>query len=551
MNEQEARKKINHAMTEKLSFLDGLPSQEKKILERIPTEDEDMTIAYRAHATRWGWKQWMKPLAAACAMIMLMAGIGIWANGANRPDMIQNRDDGTGILAAATTGTQEGPDAAAGSQLDRIDLYVDPALLWDPENGLLVEGENAVKKRGILPFTNTVYRRHYNEGTTLDGEIVYYSGERGTGFRQKIRLRLGGSSYGLDMPQKALLITAAEGTFEYALFDDRPYTSYQTFLLSNADADSMFTRVADPVQHRMIDKYLDTDLLTLAWRPVNVYINNEYQGIYNLREELDVYTVCRHEGLPDTEADNVTLLSAGGGVIAGNNKDFRALEKELKTSDPANNPEDLAYLEEQVDTESFLDWLAVSAYYGNSDVGTGIKYYRVPGGKWKCAVHRLHYGLYNSSFNSVESYLKAEGMGVKGIDNTIFRKILEVDQYRELFLQKLGNLYRTLNTETMRQELDACVAWILPDMRAHVERWGPYYDKMIISEVPTDADGAWTYWKRRVTRMHNTMTKRPNNVYQYTQDYFGLSDGEMEKYFGPKAKQGPEVVDPEDVFGRE
>ena len=550
MNEQEARKKINHAMTEKLSFLDGLPSQEKKILERIPTEDEDMTIAYRAHATRWGWKQWMKPLAAACAMIMLMAGIGIWANGANRPDMIQNRDDGTGILAAATTGTQEGTDATAGSQLDRIDLYVDPALLWDSENGLLVEGENAVKKRGILPFTNTVYRRHYNEGTTLDGEIVYSSGEKGTGFRQAVKLQLGGDDYGLDMPQKSFLISSAEGTFEYALFDDRPYTSYKTFLLSNADADCMFTRVADPVQHRMIDKYLDTGLLTLAWRPVNVYINNEYQGIYNMREELDAYTVCRHEGLPDTEADSVTLLNVNGGAYFGSNKEFKAMLKELKTSDPANNPEDLAYLEEQVDIESFLEWLAVSIYYGNSDGGTGVKYYRIPEGKWKCAVHRLHYGLYVSDYNSLENYLKEEGMGAQKFDNTVFLKILAVDQYRELFLQKLGNLYRTLNTETMRQELDACVAWIMPDMRAHVERWGPYYDKNIIQEVPTDADGAWKYWQKRVTRMHNVMTKRPNYVYQYTQSFFGLSDEEMEKYFGPKAKQGDEILSTDQVFGK-
>ena len=121
----------------------------------------------------------------------------------------------------------------------------------------------------------------------------------------------------------------------------------------------------------------------------------------------------------------------------------------------------------------------------------------------------------------------------------------------ELFLQKLGNLYRTLNTETMRKELDECVAWILPDMRAHVERWAPYYDKNILTEVPTDVDGAWKYWQKRVTRMHNTMTKRPNKVYQFTQEFFGLSDEEMEKYFGPKVKQGPEVLDTETVFGKE
>ena len=31
-------------------------------------------------------------------------------------------------------------------------------------------------------------------------------------------------------------------------------------------------------------------------------------------------------------------------------------------------------------------------------------------------------------------------MGVQGIDNSIFRKILEVGKYRELFLTKRGHL---------------------------------------------------------------------------------------------------------------
>ena len=46
MNEHEAEKRIRQAVTEKTAFLDGLPSQEKEILDRIPMEDEKMTIAY-------------------------------------------------------------------------------------------------------------------------------------------------------------------------------------------------------------------------------------------------------------------------------------------------------------------------------------------------------------------------------------------------------------------------------------------------------------------------------------------------------------------------
>ncbi len=519
-----------------------------------------MTIAYgktgvlHAGRRRNGWQGWIRLLAAACAMVILATCIGIWMNGANRPDEVNSTaavqpEETPGMAAAVPAGTQDGKEAAAAVPLDRVDLYVDPVLLYDPENGLLATGENAVKKTGQLPFQGTVYRWHYDHGTTLDGEMAYYSGEKGTGFRQAVRLRLGGGDYGLDMPQKSLQITAAEGTFEYALFDDRPYPSYRSFLLSNADNDSMFTRVADPVQHRMVDRYLDTGLLTLAWRPVNVYINNEYQGIYNMRETMDQYTMAHHEGLPDEEADSIRIVGQVGQVIHGDNREFREMVRELKEKKPGENPEDLAYLDEHVDTENFLNWLAVSIYYGNSDIGDGLRYYRMPGGKWKCALYQLHYGLFDSGYNSVKLYLQEDGMGVQRLDNTIFLKILEVDTYREHFLEKLGKLYRTLNTETMRKELDECVAWIMPDIRAHIDRWAPYYDKYVISDVPTDPDEAWKYWQKRVTRMHNVMVKRPNKLYGFVQEYFGLSDAEMEKYFGPKAKQGEEILSIEQVFG--
>ena len=124
-----------------------------------------------------------------------------------------------------------------------------------------------------------------------------------------------------------------------------------------------------------------------------------------------------------------------------------------------------------------------------------------------------------------------------------------MDPYRERFLEKLGKLYRTLNTETMRKELDECVAWIMPDIRAHIDRWAPYYDKCVISDVPTDPDEAWRYWQKRVARMHNVMVNRPNKLYGFVQEYFGLRDAEMEKYFGLKAKQGEEILSSDQVFG--
>jgi len=412
--------------------------------------------------------------------------------------------------------------------LDRIDLQVEPDLLWNSETGILTEGENVDKKH--LPFQNTVYRKMKDSGIKVDGELVYRSDEGAVLFKDQIKLCLAGD-FSLDMPQKSFLIDAADGSFDFPLFSDRDAASYPSILLRNSGNDSMFTRIQDGVQHRLVERHTDAKLLTQAWRPVQVYLNGEYWGMYNMRETVDAHTICRYEQIPDDRAGDVTILSINGSYrIQGDNKSYKEIHDKISKGDPANNPEDLAYLEQEVDVDNFLDWLTVEMFFGNSDIGTG-KLYRAPGGKWKCLIMDLDYGLYDSGFNSVQSYLKEKGMGAKEINNIIFRKILSVDKYRELFFTKLGNLFRSLTPGVMESEVDACVAWIEPGMRAHIDRWAPHYDKNVIFDVPTTPEKGWEYWQQRVNRLRNVIRKRPTLLYNFIQEYFEMSSEEMAAYF--------------------
>ena len=554
MNEKKYQQQIHQAVLDNLSWLNELPSQETEILEKVKKEALPLDAVYQkrnnmtspvfAPDYAGSRSHWFRPLLAICTVLVLIAGIwAVYRNGSwdsRLPTMdsaiqpvssesvsgIPDQDTNLPVLPAAVKADETEAEI---STLDRIDLYVDPDLLWNNETGILAEGDNVVKEPGKLPFQNTVYRKMKDSGITVEGELIYQTSQRAVLFRDPVHLRLSGD-YSLDMPQKSFHIDAADGSFDFPLFDDRSASSYPSILLRNSGKDSMWTRVQDGVQHRLIDKYTDTGLLTQAWRPVNVYLNDEYWGIYNMRETVDAHTVCRHEQLPDEIADQVTILTISGMVQQGSAREFKLMRNKIKSISPADNPEDLAYLEQEIDINSFLDWLTVEMYFGNSDIGTGV-IYKVPGGKWKCLITDLDYGLFNSAFDSVKSYLKADGMGDQKIDNTIFRKILEVDKYRDLFLAKLGNLFRTLTTENMWKELEACIAWIKPDMRAHVNRWGPEYDRNVITEVPTTADGAYQYWEKRVLRLKNVMYKRPAMLYGFIQDYFSMNNEEMDAYF--------------------
>ena len=52
-------------------------------------------------------------------------------------------------------------------------------------------------------------------------------------------------------------------------------------------------------------------------------------------------------------------------------------------------------------------------------------------------------------------------------------------------------------------------------------------------DVPKNATGAYNYWVSRCERAVRVMNRRPHFVWLDIQSYFGLSDAEMESYFGP------------------
>ena len=552
-------KRIHDAVSNCLTGLDHLPSQETEIIQRV-REKKAMEISYLKHGSQSaiqnqqtaaspGKQISFRIMPVVVSVLVLLIGVLAINNPSFLSNLFQPMDTVLTQPAESLGSPGESSDSALAGivnqkaektdyPMDRVDLEIDPDLLWNEETGILTEGDQAEKTPGILPFKNTVYRKSYENGISAEGELIYQNNQGAELFRDKISLRLGGDSYSVDMPQKSFQIEALDGAFEFRIFDDRSAEAYPSLLLRNSGNDCLFTRVADGVQHRLIEKYTDMHLLTLAWRPVQVYLNGEYWGIYNIRESMDAHTICRYEQIPDNLADSITILQISGSAIQGNPSEYKTLLIKIKDSNPGENPEDLEYLEQEIDIDSFLDWLVVEMFFGNSDIGTG-RIYKVPGGKWKCLVQDLDYGLYQSDFNSVQSYLKPEGMGQKKIDNTIFRKILEVEKYGDLFLAKLGKLYQTLTTEVMQQELDLCVAWIEPGMKEHLERWAPYNDGTIIIDVPSDPEEAWDYWKQRIDRMRNgTMVKRPWYVYLYTQEFFGLSNQEMVQYFGSEQNKG-------------
>lgn len=432
-----------------------------------------------------------------------------------------------------------------------VSVIVEPDLLWNEEYGMLADGPDIDKS--TTPFSNSTFRAVKMASIPYEGYFEYYDLDGMQVLSQGIDISLSGA-YSLDMPQKSMKIRAkgAYGakTFAAALFEDRPYTEYKSLVIRNSGNDGSYARIRDGFQSRLLDAY-GTEVIHQAWKPVAVYLNGIYWGHMNLRERVDRYFVAQHEGLTLDEADNMDILVASGAVEYGSNTEYRAMIKKLKESDPANNAEDRAYIEANIDLDNFLEYMALEMFVGNSDPGN-TRYYRLHGidpetgerYKWKWIWYDVDWGLWTSSFNSPYSYTKPNGMGDKLIDNTIFLTVLKVPEYRDMFFRKLGDIFQTFTTEYMTNILDECIAELHPDteMKLHFSRWAEYHDKKVAIEWPTNYSSAYAYWEKHVNRLKNVLKKRPTLLWEMVQEQFKLTDEQMINYFGPKPEMPADAV---------
>lgn len=426
-------------------------------------------------------------------------------------------------------------------------LTTDPDELWNPKTGMLAAGEGVdLLQYKKIPFKDP-YPTYALEGKRQrPGYAEMFQSDTGdVTFSQGVTFGLQGQ-YSLDMPQKTFKVVArakyGSKFFNAALFEDRPFDQYKSFVLRVSGNDAVWTRMVDGVQSRLVDLIDDTTVIHQAWKPVIVYLNGQYWGHYNMRERVTRYFVAQHEGIPMEEADNMTILESNWKSFWGSNAEYREMINTAKTLSPGTNPADLQYLTDRIDIDNYFDYIIFETFFANSDTGN-IRYYKLPGQKWRWILYDLDYGLFNSGTNGLSISLDPRGTGVgRQINNTLIVKLMENAEMRDKFLRRYGEIFRQLTTEVMLKQIDICYNLLQPEMMMHYERWSTYHLKSISSEQPQTVDGSMRYWNERVNRLKNVVKKRPTIAWDQTKEWFKLTDAQMLEYLGPRPVMPDDVI---------
>ena len=241
--------------------------------------------------------------------------------------------------------------------LPTVSVVLDPHALFDPDSGIF-------SPNGWNPddaFNSGNFNQHGREWERL-AHVEYYELDN-KGFSQPIGIRVHGGKTRRLM-QKPLKLYArkeyGENKIRYHLFDECSYSVHKRLILrpfcaalnSAGIQDLLAQKIAQPLR-----------FVSLASRPVTLYINGEYWGIYFLQESPDEHLVEQIYGVDD---EAVNLIGAWMSLENGSDSLFREMMQWLHTAD-LSTPSQYEYLCSLIDLDNYIDYLLFESFIANQD----------------------------------------------------------------------------------------------------------------------------------------------------------------------------------------
>ena len=415
-----------------------------------------------------------------------------------------------------------GPIAVTGTTVVRAVAYQEGYLpSYSSSQSYLYDAEHTMRVVSMVADPEDIFGPEgfhtlYERDLERPGHIEVYTEDGAQMLSENCALRLhgqGSRKYG----QKGFKVIARReyGTnrFRAPLFTGRDYTEYQSFLLRASSEDGRLTRMRDSILTALAR---GTDVLYQETELCVLYINGEYWGHYNMRERICAAMICQYEGWEGQE-DSIDIVKGNDLVLRGSDDSFQAMLAYLRQHGVPDD-ETLARVGEEVDLDSFIAYQALQIFVGNADT-LNVKRYRNPNadGKWHWAIFDLDWGFYVDT-NSIRRWLDPQGMGSSlATDNTLFIALMGNPTFYDRFLTYMGGMLSTQWTSGRIVEMihERYLA-LTPELPRHQARWGQSREN----------------FEERVAELAEYAKTRPRKLVGYFRDTLGLTDAEMEHYFG-------------------
>ncbi len=413
------------------------------------------------------------------------------------------------------------------SGIPMVSISTHPDNFFDDDIGIYVQGNGTAL--GGYPSNPIGPPANYWEDWERPIHIELYEPNGQLGFSENAGVKMSGKTT-RKLPQKSFAIFMrsqyGNNELDYPLFQNYPVTRFKSFVLRNAGSDNVVNEGGVQFRDGFTSMLLDElDIDNQAYRPCHVYINGEYWGIYSIREKLNEDYLASHHGVDPDRVDMLddyhTLYPL---VIEGSADHFNDLIDYMIDHNLANETY-ADYVNSQMNVDNYLTYMAAQIFLANHDgPGHNCKFWcSQENGRYRWLLYdtdhslgmrlfipNFHFAPYDGFMDNTIAYYREEnGPGWPNPPEStfLFRKILENEQFRFLFINKLADYLNTSFQPTITVEkLTRVKNQLDPEINKHMDRWG----------------GSKGEWRQNVQYVEDFLTERPFYVQDHLIEEFNL-----------------------------
>ena len=366
--------------------------------------------------------------------------------------------------------------------------------------------------------------RHAYSSSRNDREvgvnIEYYEqdGRIGTAFPAGLRVT---GLISRTYPQKSLKIFLrgeyGQKSVTYPFFDNYDVINYQSLTIRNSGQDLYHAHIKTAFFEMAVQ---DLNIDSIRQKPVAVYINGRYWGMYWLCENQNE---DHFASAYDFDRDDIEIIRRNDTVVAGTNEEFLAVRKFARTHDMADEENYNEFIT-MVDEQAFMDYIIVQTYIGNWDM-YNQKYWRTVDyeHEWRPMLFDLDYAFRYPGSCYLSSYFSRYGVTWEGGDKSqtnmdIPHALLQNEGWKQAFIERYAYLLQTtFAPETIVAHFDSMVEEVESEMERQISRW--------------HAPASMKNWRNEIDKLREILLNRSEKCKKDMQRYFRLTDERMAELF--------------------
>ena len=351
------------------------------------------------------------------------------------------------------------------SSLAVLSICADSLDLFDYETGIMVPGAMYEASHPDSPGNYYQKGRDWERPVNLE----FYEPDN-NGINQPCGLRTHGN-LSRRSPAKGMKFYAREeygkDRFEHAFFGSETIDSFKHLVVKPF---AIYWPHSGAQDYFCCTLALQLQLSAPHCRPLLVYLNGEYWGLYFLQEKMDEQFLEDHYGV---DANHCNIIGDWKGEVEhGNGRNFKQMMKWLKKAD-LSNESDFNRACDLIDVDNFVDYMVFQTFVGNWDwPGNNMRCWQENDGPWRWLFFDGDATILQHDFDvfaNAAIYSPPSTWSNYPEATLLFGKLLENDQFKATFktraLELCDNPFLYANTSIILNDIIERLRPFIEDQR--------------------------------------------------------------------------------------